>query len=149
MGEFPWSALLTGVFGIALGLLPLIAGLTVDARLESTVKLLERLGNVHPNSSAVVALRDTVDLLAARRFARLAHGSGQWFYFAAVIMTSLWVGSWNGAIELNAQNQWLSGLSALAFLTFSAWRYYKFGSAVEEALRGGKPEKQGTAKPKV
>lgn len=133
MTEFPWAALITAVSAVALASLPFLAALSADARYEKTVRILEATKLVHPGSAAERALSDSLDLMAARKLAKLDNGSGTPLYIFALTASSLWLGSQNGSFTLNATNQWITGLSALAFIAAYAAHYWRYLSRVDKA----------------
>lgn len=134
MTEFPWATLITAVSAVALASIPLIVSLSADARYQKTLQLLEATVITRPGSPAERALSDALDLMAARKLAKLEYGLGTWLYIGSVASAAIFVGGLNGAYALSDTNQWITGIGSVAFAVLYGATYWSYLSTVRKAL---------------
>lgn len=126
MEEFPWGALAAAIAVIAASYVPVVRSLSADARLAKTVELLRSMKKLDPDAKAMNSLAETVDMLAAKKRARLEHGSYAWFYLLGMTFLCGWIFAPTLVIGLTSGTLWLLGIGTVAFLATALWQYILF-----------------------
>ncbi|ROR83289.1 hypothetical protein SAMN06295974_1357 [Plantibacter flavus] len=123
MNEFPWEAVVTGLAGLGVALVPFLLAMPLDARIKATISHLER---VNETSTAGKNLTSTLNLLTARKYALSEHGAFRWLYLAVVFLGVLLLMHLQGAAPLTAFQiiEYFVALAiALGMMCYSYWQY--------------------------
>ena len=90
MEDFPWAAVIAAGSGLIIATIQLtLTVFSLDARISKTAKLLKQVGDIRPDGDAERALRDALDVLAARKTARVIGGNSDLWWLLAWVEGSL------------------------------------------------------------